>query len=397
MKRKPQNSAAFFENNSWYHRTKILQDDGSIKYSKKGGFATSEEADKSYRRHEDEFKKAYRAYHLAHQINTEVTLKDYLIYWFEEIFSQRIETTTRMVGAYAVYDLILPNIEYDIKVRFANAEYLDALLERVAKVSASAGNKGREILNMAMKEAVIGGYIKTNPVTGTKPYKRQKPKITILSKEKIKVLLKASSENNWYLEILLGLFCGLRKGEILGLKFSDLDMEKRNVTIRRQIASDPLIKKGSGSKIDNYGLIERDPKTPNSFRVLRVPAIIIEELEKRRRLVESNKVVYAGQYDDNDYISCQRNGKLHSLSALNSALTGICSKNGLPHITVHGLRHMYATILIEMGVPLIKISALLGHGSVHTTFEYYCDVMDENENILAFMNQAFVPVERRAV
>ena len=70
---------------------------------------------------------------------------------------------------------------------------------------------------MAMKEAVIGGYIKTNPVTGTKPYKRQKPKITILSKEKIKVLLKASSENNWYLEILLGLFCGLRKGEILGL------------------------------------------------------------------------------------------------------------------------------------------------------------------------------------
>ena len=213
MKRKPQNSAAFFENNSWYHRTKILQDDGSIKYSKKGGFATSEEADKSYRRHEDEFKKAYRAYHLAHQINTEVTLKDYLIYWFEEIFSQRIETTTRMVGAYAVYDLILPNIEYDIKVRFANAEYLDALLERVAKVSASAGNKGREILNMAMKEAVIGGYIKTNPVIGTKPYKRQKPKITILSKEKIKVLLKASSENNWYLEILLGLFCGLRKGD----------------------------------------------------------------------------------------------------------------------------------------------------------------------------------------
>ena len=57
MKRKPQNSAAFFENNSWYHRTKILQDDGSIKYSKKGGFATSEEADKSYRRHEDEFKR----------------------------------------------------------------------------------------------------------------------------------------------------------------------------------------------------------------------------------------------------------------------------------------------------------------------------------------------------
>ena len=56
---------------------------------------------------------------------------------------------------------------------------------------------------------------------------------------------------------------------------------------------------------------------------------------------------------------------------------------------------MYATILIEMNVPLVKISALLGHSSVHTTFEYYCEVMDENENILAFMNNAFVPVEQR--
>ncbi len=397
MKGKSQNSAAFFENNSWYHRTKTLCEDGSIKYSKKGGFATSEEADKSYKQHEAEFKKAYRAYHLANQINTEVMLKDYLIYWFEEVFSQRIETTTRMVGAYAIYDLILPNIEYDIKVRFTNTEYLDALLERVAKVSASAGNKGREILNMAMKDAVIEGYIKTNPVIGTKPYKRPKPKITILSKEKIKVLLKASSENDWYLEILLGLFCGLRKGEILGLKFSDFNIEKRTVYISRQIVSDPLIKKGSRSKVDKYGLIERDPKTPNSFRTLRVPEVIMEELEKRRHLVDFNKVVCAGQYNDKDYVSCQKNGRLHSLSALNSALTRICSKNSLPHITVHGLRHMYATILIEAGVPLIKISALLGHGSVHTTFEYYCDVMDENENILAFMNQAFVPVERRAV
>jgi site-specific recombinase XerD len=52
---------------------------------------------------------------------------------------------------------------------------------------------------------------------------------------------------------------------------------------------------------------------------------------------------------------------------------------------------MYATILLEKGVPLIKISALLGHASVNTTFEYYCDVMDENEQIVSFMNSTFIP------
>ena len=54
---------------------------------------------------------------------------------------------------------------------------------------------------------------------------------------------------------------------------------------------------------------------------------------------------------------------------------------------------MYATILIENGVELTKISALLGHDSIHTTFEYYCDVMEENKNINAFINNAFVPNE----
>lgn len=385
-------SKSFYENNSWYHRIKILQEDGTVKYSKKGGFATSKEADRSYEKYEADFKKVFRTHQLACKVNTDVTLKDYLIYWFEEVFSERIETTTRMVGAYAVYDLILPHMDYDIKVKYVNTEYLDALLSKVAKVSSSAGNKGREILNLAMKEAVVEGYIKTNPVIGTKPYKREKPKITILSKEKIKVLLKAASQNNWYLEIMLALFCGLRKGEILGLKFSDFDFEKNTVFISRQVTSDPVISKGKGSKIETYGLVEKDPKTPNSFRTLRVPEIVMQEVRKRQRLVESNREKLQDKYHDNNYISCQENGMLHSMTSLNNALTKLCDRNGLPHVTVHGLRHMYATILIERQVPLIKISAMLGHSSVHTTFEYYCDVMDENENILAFMNRAFMPV-----
>ena len=387
----PQKSKSFFENNSWYHRIKVLQNDGTVKYSKKGGFATSREADRSYDKYEAEFKKAYRAYQIANKVDTEIMFRDYLIYWFEDVFSQRIEATTRMVGAYVVYDLLLPQMEYDIKVKYVNVEYLDSLLASVARTSASAGNKGREILNLALKEAVIAGYIKTNPVTETKPYKRTKPKVIVLEKEKMKVLLKAAAQSSWYLEILLGLFCGLRKGEIMGLKFGDFDFEKSTVYISRQIASNPIIKRGSGSKIDQYGLIERQPKTPNSYRTLRVPEIVMREVRKRRQLVENNKLKYGEGYWDRDYVCCQENGRLHSITALNTALTKLCSRNGLPHVTVHGLRHMYATILIEMEVPIVKISALLGHGSVHTTFEYYCDVMDENENILAFMNNAFVP------
>ena len=380
-------SVAFYERYSWYHRTKELAENGTVRYGKKGGFLTQEEADESYYKCEEEFQAAQRKIQLSGKMDKEVMFKDYLVYWFEEEFSKRIETTTRMVGAYVIYQLILPNVDYDVKMRYINVEYLDGLLEKASKSCASAGNKCREILNLVMKEAVIDGYIGVNPVTETKPYKRKKPNIVILSKEKLKIFLKAASKDNWYLEILLALFCGLRKGEILGLKFSDFDMEKHTVKINRQIVSNPIIKENC--TIEEYQVIEREPKTQNSFRTLRVPDVILEELEKRKILIDINKSKLQEDYMDGDYVSCQVNGRTHSLSAMNIALKKICVRNSLPAISVHGLRHMFATILIEQGVSLAKISGLLGHSSVNTTFEYYCDVMDENEKIIAFMNDTF--------
>ncbi len=174
------------------------------------------------------------------------------------------------------------------------------------------------------------------------------------------------------------------------VEFGDFDVETRTIYIQRQITSNPVVSKG-GSEIQSYEVIEKPPKTDNSYRRLRIPEAIAEEIEKRRAVVEANKLQYGEQYFDHDYISCQENGLPHSMAAMNGVLTRLCARNGLPHITVHGLRHMYATILIEMKVPLIKISALLGHASVNTTFEYYCEVMDENEQIITFMNHTFVP------
>ena len=142
-------------------------------------------------------------------------------------------------------------------------------------------------------------------------------------------------------------------------------------------------------KIASYSIKEKDPKTPNSFRTLRMPAVVEREVIRRQQIVEAHKELLLDNYEDNGYISCQPNGKPHGLSSMNTALTRLCMRNGLPKISVHSLRHMSATILIEQGVPLVKISALLGHSSVNTTFEYYCDVMDENENIICFMNEKY--------
>lgn len=74
---------------------------------------------------------------------------------------------------------------------------------------------------------------------------------------------------------------------------------------------------------------------------------------------------------------------------MNKYIENQCKKNSIPKITVHGLRHLYAIILIEQRVPIPKISDLLGHSSVHTTFDFYLNVISEREKITAFMNNTF--------
>lgn len=242
---------------------------------------------------------------------------------------------------------------------------------------------------LAFKDAVLDGYITSNPVINTKLYKREKTKITILKKDDIKKFLEITSKDVWYFEILLALFCGLRKGEILGLKYNDFNLVDKTLKISRQLCIDYKMKKEQ-FEINSREYKERETKTENSNRSLRLPKLIIEELAKRKKIIECNKKIYKDKYYDNDYVCCQENGKPRGITSLNTYIKRICLKNGLPHITVHGLRHMYATILIEQGIVLAKISGLLGHSSIHTTFDYYCDVMGENEKITSFMNNTFV-------
>ena len=333
-------SVAFFERGSWYHRTKTLKEDGTVKYGKKGGFESEQDAVKAYKLAEKEFKQQQRKAVMTGKNRQEVMLKDYLIYWYEEVFSQRIKNTTKMIGAYVLYDLVFPNMEQDIKLRYVSVEYMDALLEKVSHSCASAGNTCRAYLNIAFKDAVIEGYIPRNPIPDTKAYKRKAPKVTIYSKDKLKIFLKAASKDEWYLEYLLGVFCGLRKGEILGLKFSDFDFEQHTVSVRRQLGANPVMEERS-SKIASYSVIEKDPKTFNSVRTLRIPQVIETEVLRRKNKIDEERAALMEGYEDNDYISCQPNGRPHNMSSMNIALTKLCNRNGLPKITVHSLRHPY--------------------------------------------------------
>ncbi|WP_443975229.1 site-specific integrase [[Ruminococcus] torques] len=291
-----------------------------------------------------------------------------------------------------LYGMLLPNIDEKIKLKFVSTDYLNELLDKVAKYCKSAGFKSRETLYIAMKDAQFLRLIDNNPVKATKTYPRPKRKITVLNKSQTRCFLTAAKERNWFLEIILGLYCGLRKGEILGLKFDDFDFEERTVTVQRQLVADIETKEGT-YEIIKYQSILRDPKSESGKRRLKVPEIILVEVERRKDRIQLLKERMGEDFQDQNFISCQKNGNPRGLCSLNTEIRRLCERNGLPHITVHGLRHMYATILAERGVPLTKISALLGHHSVHTTFEFYLEVIEGGNQITDFLNKEFLAEE----
>ena len=187
-------SVAFFENGSWYHRTKVMNDDYTVGYGKKGGFKTQEEAEESYYKYENEFKLKSAGNIL--KLDDDVTFKSYLIYWFENIYSTRIETTTKMVGAYSVYKLIIPNIEEDIKIKLVTPEYFNDLLKRIATMCAkTSANKAREIISGVLKEAYATGMITYNPIKEIDYYERNSKKVPILNKRQLKQLLEVASKD----------------------------------------------------------------------------------------------------------------------------------------------------------------------------------------------------------
>ena len=166
------------------------------------------------------------------------------------------------------------------------------------------------------------------------------------------------SHSHIYVFLLLALFTGLRKGELMALTWSDIDFNKNTLRVNKS-------RTGKKTSVSNE---ITTPKTKSSNRVVPLNDLTIEALctEREKQLVQYNSS------KPDDYIIKNIHGLPYSnLSAINRVVNRLTEKAGLPHCTIHGFRHSVATILDENGVPLQEISILLGHESIVTTEKLY--------------------------
>lgn len=226
------------------------------------------------------------------------------------------------------------------------------------------------LLNAALRFAQEEGMILNNPCRRIRIQPREAIEQRVLNRFEQETLRKAALKQN-NLSVLLSLYTGMRLGEVCALKWSDVDLEKKTVTVRRTVQRTAKFERDNGS---HTLLMIGSPKSRRSHRTLPVPEFVLALLRDAFRAVDTSDVFIFGGTDRAAEPRTMQRRFQRFMRAL-----------GFSDVHFHTLRHSFATRLMELGVDIQTVSALLGHQSARTTLDFYGHSLPEQLAHAAFL------------
>ena len=207
------------------------------------------------------------------------------------------------------------------------------------------------VLSSALKQAVKERLIPYNPCDNCRIPPKEKKEMTILPPEKLGAYLREAEQYGVLPMFFLELSSGLRRGELLGLKWEDVDLERGDLRVKRQLAR------------INGEIVEAPLKTKNAYRTLPLAADAIDILKAQKKKVGNSPWVFPSP-----------TGGPLSPDCVNNMLHRVLKRAGLPSIRFHDLRHTFATLALQNGVDIKTVSGMLGHFSAGFTLDTYAHV-----------------------
>ena len=208
-----------------------------------------------------------------------------------------------------------------------------------------------QILSSALKLAQEQRIILTNPAEGCALPKVEHREMKTLPVEQLQSFLREAKDSGVFELYYLELATGLRRGELLGLKWEDIDLEHGDLRVRRQIAR------------INGKVVEAPLKTKNAYRTLPLAEDTISILNEQKKKVGSSPWVFPSA----------TGGPISPDSVLHM-LHRVLKRAGLPQVRFHDLRHTFATLALQNGVDIKTVSGMLGHFSAGFTLDTYAHV-----------------------
>ena len=214
-------------------------------------------------------------------------------------------------------------------------------------------------LTAAMKKARTLNMINGDPCEGTVLPKRTKTKYNIYTTDEINDMLDKAKGTDMYLPLLIESMTGLRRGELLALRWEDIDLEKKVMHIHRNRVY-------AGGKV-----VEKTPKTESSIRDITFGEGLKTYLEGEYDKYFEDKYEYGSLFKDKGYVIRQWNGNPYHPQSWKCKWERFTKATGLTHIRFHDLRHSHCTALIESGIDMKTVQYRMGHSNISTTMDIY--------------------------
>ncbi len=190
-----------------------------------------------------------------------------------------------------------------------------------------------------------------------------KPEIQPLTIEQAQQLLKYARGHRLETLLTVAVTTGMRRGEILALRWADIDVQRGSLQVRRTV-----------DFIAKHGYVETEPKTASGKRQIALPPFVVEMLKSHRIQQLEQRLKVGEAWQESDLVFTGLEGGYLNPRYLVKLFSRLLTEAGLPHIRFHDLRHSAATLLLSMGVEMKVIREILGHSNIGMTADVYSHV-----------------------
>lgn len=219
------------------------------------------------------------------------------------------------------------------------------------------------VLSQALKQAVGWRMLQTNPAENVKPPVPQDAEIETLSPEELGSLLQKAEGTKMYAPVLAAATTGMRRGELLALRWTDIDLDKAELRVEQSLEE------------TKAGLRIKPPKTKRSRRTITLPALTVAAL-RRHRTRQSEERLALGLSGANDWlVFCRYDGEMIRPRNFSKEFARLVKRSGIKHVGLHALRHTHITQLLKSGEHIKLVSERAGHASIAITLQIYSHVI----------------------
>lgn len=220
------------------------------------------------------------------------------------------------------------------------------------------------LLREALRHAVQWQILAANPADAVKPPRPDHREMKAFSEEETCRLLGAAKDTRLYVPILTAATTGLRRGELLGLRWEDVDLETGQLFVRQTLQR------------TGQGLCFRPPKTAKSRRVVVLPAMTIDALKEHKKLQVTERLRIGPAYEDHGLVFPNELGRPWHPSSFTTSWRALAREQG-ESTFFHGWRHGHATQLLRQGIHPKIVSERLGHSNIGITLDTYSHVLPD--------------------